>query len=188
MPSYGPTIWNESNGINTVHTFFQPSAAVVAASRSASGISPFPLARWTSSRSAWSSARVPVDPKKGVIRLSTDLNVKFPSVSTICAQYSTVWRLDRHDGQYLISTGGVEGNPDRKTLSNSFKIKKQDDDYKLFYCPTTVCNEYNRCKRTVNAKAKAICKDVGIYIDGYGTRHLALSDKPFRVMFKKAAA
>ncbi|XP_052184036.1 kunitz trypsin inhibitor 5-like [Diospyros lotus] len=117
----------------------------------------------------------PVDPKKGVIRLSTDLNVKFPSVSTICAQ-STVWRLDSHDGQHLISTGGVEGNPGRKTLSNWFKIEKQDDDYKLFYCPT-VCNY-----------CKVICKDVGIYIDGYGTRHLALSDVPFRVMFKKAAA
>ncbi|XP_052184035.1 kunitz trypsin inhibitor 5-like [Diospyros lotus] len=122
----------------------------------------------------------PVDPKKGFIRLSTDLNVEFSPVETICAQYySTVWRLDKHDGRYLISTGGVG----RETLSNSFKIKKQDDDYKLFYCPT-VCNYYARCKN----KGKVICKDVGIYIDRYGTRHLALSDKPFRVMFKKAAA
>ncbi|KAL7160844.1 hypothetical protein ACSBR2_041481 [Camellia fascicularis] len=117
----------------------------------------------------------PVNPKKGVVRVSTDMNIKF-SASTICVQ-STVWRLDNYDestGQYFVTTGGVEGNPSRETTSNWFKIDKFDDDYKLVFCPG-VCDF-----------CKVICRDVGIYVDENGTRRLALSDVPFKVMFKKA--
>ncbi|KAK2642909.1 hypothetical protein Ddye_024672 [Dipteronia dyeriana] len=92
----------------------------------------------------------PVNITKGVIRLSTDQNIKF-SASTICVQ-STVWKLDSHDdslGQWFVTTGGVEGNPGRETTSNWFKIEKFDDDYKLVFCPS-VCD---------------ICRDIGIYID-----------------------
>ncbi|XP_052182837.1 miraculin-like [Diospyros lotus] len=119
----------------------------------------------------------PVNPKKGVIRLSTDLNVKFPSVATVCIQ-STVWKLDSYDessGQYFITTAGKEGNPGAETVSNWFKIEKYgEEDYKLVFCPT-VCDY-----------CKVMCRDVGIYIDEYGTRHLALSDEPFKVKFQKA--
>ncbi|KAF5934208.1 hypothetical protein HYC85_030379 [Camellia sinensis] len=117
----------------------------------------------------------PVNPKKGVVRVSTDLNIKF-SAATICVQ-STVWRLANYDEstrQYFVTTGGVEGNPGPETVSNWFKIEKFNDDYKLVFCPG-VCDV-----------CKVICRDVGIYIDEHGTRRLALSDVPFKVMFKKA--
>ncbi|KAF8036002.1 hypothetical protein BT93_C1890 [Corymbia citriodora subsp. variegata] len=116
----------------------------------------------------------PADAGNSTIRLSTDLNIWF-NAATICVQ-STVWRLGAYDGtvkQYFIETGGVLGNPGPETISNWFKIEKLDEDYKLVFCPT-VCDT-----------CKVICRDVGIYVDG-GTRRLALSDEPFRVMFKKA--
>ena len=115
-----------------------------------------------------------VNPKKGVVRVSTHLNIKF-SAATISVQ-STVWKLDNFDestGQWFVTTGGVEGNPGRETTSNWFKIEKYDDDYKLVFCPT-VCDF-----------CKVLCRDVGIYIED-GRRSLALSDVPFKVMFKKA--
>ncbi len=115
-----------------------------------------------------------VNPKKGVVRVSTDLNIKF-SAATICVQ-STVWKLDKFDestGQWFVTTGGVEGNPGRETTSNWYKIEKYDDDFKLVFCPT-VCDF-----------CKVLCRDVGIYIED-GRRSLALSDVPFKVMFKKA--
>ncbi|OWM82961.1 kunitz trypsin inhibitor 5-like [Punica granatum] len=116
----------------------------------------------------------PASGKKGVIPLSTDLNIKF-SAASICVQ-STVWKLGPHDdktGQWFVTTGGAEGNPGRETISNWFKIAELGKDYKLVFCPT-VCNY-----------CKVVCRDVGIYVDG-ATRRLALSDVPFRVMFKKA--
>ncbi|KAI5671958.1 hypothetical protein M9H77_12322 [Catharanthus roseus] len=117
----------------------------------------------------------PENPKKGVIRVSTDVNIRFRSAFTICIQ-SNVWKLeyDEETGRYIIVTNGVEGNPGRETISNWFKIEKYERDYKLVYCPT-VCNY-----------CKVICKDVGTFIKD-GNRRLALTDdKPFRVMFKKA--
>nr|XP_027093722.1 kunitz trypsin inhibitor 2-like [Coffea arabica] len=116
----------------------------------------------------------PVNPKKDVVRVSTDLNIKF-SASTICVE-STVWKFEYDEilGQYFIYDGAVEGNPGRETVDNWFKIENFDDkDYKLVFCPTV-------CKF-----CKVICKDVGIFVQG-GTRRLALSDVPLRIMFKKA--
>ncbi|KAI3454283.1 hypothetical protein Pfo_010946 [Paulownia fortunei] len=116
----------------------------------------------------------PVNSKKGVVRVSTDQNIKFSAAST-CVQ-STVWKLDYDEssGKYLITTGGVEGNPGRETISNWFKIEEYEADYKLVFCPT-VCNY-----------CKVICKDVGILVQD-GKRRLGLTDDaPFRVMFKKA--
>ncbi|KAK1438696.1 hypothetical protein QVD17_04506 [Tagetes erecta] len=113
----------------------------------------------------------PVNPKKRIIRLSTDVNIKFLS-PTSCNE-SNIWRLkyDEAMKQYFITVGGVEGNPGRQTLDNWFKIEKTDDGYKLVFCPT-VCNY-----------CKVICKDVGIFVDGNGVRRLALSDVPFSVIF-----
>ncbi|KAG6384708.1 hypothetical protein SASPL_153525 [Salvia splendens] len=116
----------------------------------------------------------PTNAKKGVIRTSTDHNIKF-SAASICVQ-STVWKLhfDESIQNYTITTGGAEGNPGRETISNWFKIEKFDEDYMLVFCPT-VCNY-----------CKVICKQVGIVVQ-HGLRRLALTDSaPFKFMFKKA--
>ncbi|KAF5755384.1 putative proteinase inhibitor I3, Kunitz legume, kunitz inhibitor STI-like superfamily [Helianthus annuus] len=113
----------------------------------------------------------PVNPKKSVIRLSTDVNIKFLG-RTSCNE-SNVWKL-RYDEvmkQYFVMVGGVEGNPGRETIDNWFKIEKTDDGYKLVFCPT-VCNY-----------CKVICRDVRIFSDDNGIRRLALSDVPFYVTF-----
>ena len=113
----------------------------------------------------------PVDPKKGVIRESTDLNIEFQG-ATICIQ-SLVWKLDYYDGEYVVSTRGTKGNPGIKTLDSWFKIEKYLNNYKFVFCPT-VCNT-----------CKPVCGDIGISIrDGF--RRLVLSDKPFMVKFLKA--
>lgn len=115
----------------------------------------------------------PVDPEEGVIRVATDTNIKFSAV-TICAQ-STVWRRDDGSaGNYFVTTGGVEGNPGRQTLSNWFRIDEYEGDYKLAFCPK-VCDI-----------CRIACGDFGVYVDENGTRRLAFSDVPLKVMFKKA--
>ncbi|KAK1421220.1 hypothetical protein QVD17_23397 [Tagetes erecta] len=114
----------------------------------------------------------PVNPKKGVIRESTDLNIIF-SASSICIQ-SNVWMVEEYEGQRIISGHGVSGNPGKDTLSNWFKIEKYEDDYKLVFCPT-VCDF-----------CKPFCGDIGITIMENGRRRLALRDVPFKIMFKKA--
>ncbi|KAL6319971.1 hypothetical protein AAG906_037047 [Vitis piasezkii] len=50
---------------------------------------------------------IPVNPKKGVIRVSTDHNIEF-CAATICVQ-STVWKLeyDESSEQQFVTTGGV---------------------------------------------------------------------------------
>ncbi|MCD7453919.1 hypothetical protein HAX54_022675 [Datura stramonium] len=114
-----------------------------------------------------------VDAKKGVVRVSTDLNVRF-FTPTICAR-ETIWKIGEYDDklkQYFVVTGGVEGNPGQQTVANWFKIEKFGSDYKFVYCPSV-------CKF-----CKVICKDVGIFTKD-GVRFLALSDTPFKVMFKK---
>ncbi|KAL6183378.1 hypothetical protein ACLB2K_044789 [Fragaria x ananassa] len=121
----------------------------------------------------------PVNLTKGVVRLSTDLNIKFSTSAavTLCPQTSKVWKLDEVDestGQRSVTTGGVEGNPSPKTLMNWFKIEKYDDDYKLVFCPK-VCRF-----------CRVICGDVGVHLES-GVRRLALSDVivPLKVMFKR---
>ncbi|KAI3721477.1 hypothetical protein L2E82_32490 [Cichorium intybus] len=114
----------------------------------------------------------PVDPKKGVIRESTDLNIIF-SAASICIQ-SNVWMLEEYDGSLIVTAHGVEGNPGQETISNWFKIEKYQDDYKLVFCPS-VCDF-----------CRPLCGDIGVEISEDGRRRLAISDVPFMVMFKKA--
>ncbi|MCL7024533.1 hypothetical protein MKW94_004043 [Papaver nudicaule] len=122
-----------------------------------------------------------VDPKEKVIRVSTDLNIKF-SASSICVQ-SMVWKLanvDEKVSKSFIETNGIAGNPGRTTVDNWFKIEKdgvRKNTYKLKFCPT-VCNV-----------CKVMCKEVGIFVGRDRVRRLALindGERPFRVMFKKA--
>lgn len=118
----------------------------------------------------------PVDPKKGVIRVSTDLNIKV-SLETICEE-STIWKLDAFDasiGKWFVTTGGVMGNPSKDTISNWFKIEKYEDDYKLVYCPT-VCDF-----------CKPVCGNVGVFVDSNGNKRVALTDEPFKVRFQPSA-
>ncbi|GJU58808.1 zinc finger, CCHC-type containing protein [Tanacetum coccineum] len=113
-------------------------------------------------------AFIPVNPKKGIIRESTDLNIIF-SASSICIQ-SNVWMLDRYEGELIVTGNGKSGNPGPQTISNWFKIEKFDKDYKLVFCPT-VCNF-----------CKVVCGDIGVKIAENGKRRLAISDVPFKVM------
>ncbi|KAL2334387.1 hypothetical protein Fmac_015600 [Flemingia macrophylla] len=111
---------------------------------------------------------VPVNDKKGVIRVSTDLNLYF-STETRCPQ-STVWKLKDYDystGQWFVTTGGVLGNAGWQTINNWFKVEKYEDAYKLVYCPSV-------CKY-----CSYQCSDVGIYQDQYGKR-LALTSQPYK--------
>ncbi|KAI4347371.1 hypothetical protein L6164_008187 [Bauhinia variegata] len=119
----------------------------------------------------------PVNARKGIVRVSTDLNIKFNAASSASCVQSTVWKLDQFDsssGQWFVTTGGVEGNPGRQTVSNWFEIERYGDDYKLVFCPKV-------CKF-----CKVLCKDLGIYVDEKGNRVLALSDVPYRVRFQRA--
>nr|GMD71052.1 miraculin-like [Ipomoea batatas] len=116
----------------------------------------------------------PVNPKKGVIRVSTDLNIDFPKNRVQCAK-SNVWKVDSYDQytkRFYIAIGGVKGNPGPKTINNWFKIEKYGRGYKLVHCPSVV-------------QHKVMCKDVGV-VKYNGQKRLALSDAPFGVMFKKA--
>nr|XP_027121692.1 kunitz trypsin inhibitor 2-like [Coffea arabica] len=118
----------------------------------------------------------PVNPKKGVVRVSTDLNIKFDYPDT-CDE-SPVWSVDNYvdpSADSFVNIGGVVGNPGSETLSSWFKIQKFGyRDYKLVFCPT-VCSYCD-----------VICKDVGItYQDG--KRRLSLTtDYPHRVVFQQA--
>ncbi|KAJ0795022.1 putative proteinase inhibitor I3, Kunitz legume, kunitz inhibitor STI-like superfamily [Helianthus annuus] len=106
----------------------------------------------------------PVNPKKGVIRLYTDVNIKF-SGSNSC-NVSNVWKLNYDIGmeQYVVMVGGVEGNPGPETLMNWFNIEKTNDGYKLVFC---------------NVR----CMGVGIVQDKDGWQHLALSNDPLSFAF-----
>ncbi|XP_058773542.1 kunitz trypsin inhibitor 5-like [Vicia villosa] len=121
-------------------------------------------------------AFTPVNPKKGVIRVSTDLNIKFAYLPT-CLHHPLVWKLDRFDNskrQWFVTTGGVVGNPGWETINNWFKIDKYGDAYKLVYCPSVV------------QSSKHMCKDVGVFVNENGSKRLALSDVPLKVKFQQA--
>ncbi|BAU02568.1 hypothetical protein LR48_Vigan10g048700 [Vigna angularis] len=120
---------------------------------------------------------LPFNTKKGVIRVSTDLNIFFSDADERCPHHSTVWRLgdfDASTGQTYVTTGGVVGSPNQHTILNWFQIHKYEDAYKLVYCHG-VCPS---CQHS--------CKDVGVFVDGNRRMHLALSDDPFKVKFKRA--
>ncbi|KAK1421221.1 hypothetical protein QVD17_23398 [Tagetes erecta] len=108
----------------------------------------------------------------GVIRSSSDLNIKFTS-GTTCGK-PAVWRIEDVNGQRVVSSRGVLGNPGRETISSWFKIVEYDSDYKIVFCPG-VCNT-----------CRPACGDVGSTIAKNGRRSLLLSNEPLKVKFKKA--
>ncbi|MCD9559139.1 hypothetical protein HAX54_016957 [Datura stramonium] len=116
--------------------------------------------------------------KKGIIRLSTDLNIDYNLSYTVCTKSNdaiwTVGPYDRRAQSYFLVLGGVKGNPDRKTIRNWFKIEEYGDNYKITYCPS-VCRD-----------CKVMCKDVGV-IEYNGQKRLGLSGVPVEVKFVKDA-
>lgn len=114
----------------------------------------------------------PVDPKKEVIRESTDLNIVFLN-STMCNQ-SNVWMLEEYHGQMIVTGHGISGNPGPETMNNWFKIEKYDNDYKLVFC-LMVCYF-----------CKPVCEHIGVKITENGSKRLAISDQPFKVKFVTA--
>ncbi|XP_057787093.1 kunitz trypsin inhibitor 5-like [Salvia miltiorrhiza] len=116
----------------------------------------------------------PPNSSQRVVRVSADQNFIF-SAASVCVQ-STVWtlQLDESISNYIITTGGVEGNYGRETLSNWFRIDEYDSDYKIVYCPAA-CDT-----------CRVICGDVDVLVQD-GVRRLVLNgDAPLKVMFKKA--
>ncbi|KAL3512419.1 hypothetical protein ACH5RR_025136 [Cinchona calisaya] len=119
----------------------------------------------------------PVDANDTIIRVATDLNIKFINFSSslVCPQ-SNVWTLDAN--RQFVTTGGVEGNPGPQTISNWFKILKYEDAYQLQYCPSvSTCG--NPCGILL------LCENIGILVDN-GRRRLALNQSPFKIVFKTA--
>ncbi|XP_072962587.1 kunitz trypsin inhibitor 5-like [Typha angustifolia] len=118
----------------------------------------------------------PVDPDDKIVRLSTDLNVQFPDVITICIQ-SMVWELGSADevtGRRYVLTSGQKGNPGAYTVNNWFKIERyKERDYKLVFCPS-VCES-----------CKVVCGDVGVFVEDE-ERWLGLDGMDFPVMFKRS--
>ncbi|XP_078150186.1 kunitz trypsin inhibitor 5-like [Carex rostrata] len=116
----------------------------------------------------------PANPKDKAVCLSTDINIEFKAM-TICVM-SLTWKLgDVEGGKRYVITGGINGNPEKETVSNWFKIEKwenHEDYYKLVFCPS-VCHI-----------CKVVCGDVGVFYEGE-KRLLGLSGEPFPVMFKK---
>lgn len=120
----------------------------------------------------------PANSKKGIVRLSTDLNIDYNLTYTVCTKSNdviwTVGPYDRRAQSYFLVVGGVKGNPGRETIRNWFKIEVFGDNYKIMHCPS-VCKD-----------CKVMCKDVGV-IEYNGQKRLGLSDYPVEVKFVKDA-
>ncbi|KAB5560770.1 hypothetical protein DKX38_005727 [Salix brachista] len=121
----------------------------------------------------------PANSEEDVIRVSTELNIKF-SIKETCDQ-SPVWKIQKSTNpevQWFVTTGGVEGNPGKDTIANWFKIEKVNLGYKLVYCPEDICS------------CEVLCRDIGIYSENGKGRILSLSDalSPFLVVFKKVGS
>ncbi|CAI9113364.1 OLC1v1013949C1 [Oldenlandia corymbosa var. corymbosa] len=115
----------------------------------------------------------PINLKKGVVRVSTDLNVEFPTACKTKCPNSNWWTFDVCPAtkNYFLSTGGQLGNPGPNTIRNWFKIEPYGPGlYKFLYCPTF---------------SKVDCKYVGIVVQN-GKRRLALSDVPMKFVLKQA--
>ncbi|XP_015966190.1 miraculin-like [Arachis duranensis] len=119
---------------------------------------------------------LPVNEKKDVIRVNTDLNIHFTEMGDECPE-SPVWMLKDYDpssdAETFVTLGGELGNPGKETLMDWFKIEKHEDAYKLFYCPNVYYESYG-------------CSDIGISEDAFGNKRLALTNVPYKVRFQPA--
>nr|GMC76116.1 kunitz trypsin inhibitor 2-like [Ipomoea batatas] len=126
-----------------------------------------------------------VNPKKSVIRVSTDLNIEFSETPVEC-DISNVWKVDnykRHPKRFYISPDGVKGNPGSDTISSWFRIEEFERGYKLIHCPSVMEND--DYEGGDEDEIEVLCKDVGL-LKYSGQQRLALTDTPLRVVFRKA--
>ncbi|KAK8548832.1 hypothetical protein V6N13_054398 [Hibiscus sabdariffa] len=111
------------------------------------------------------------NPKHGgdVVRLSSDVQVKFDGPRDRLCLTSTVWKLQHYDesaGKTWVELGGAEGGHVCGPLKNWFKIEKSGMDrvYKFKYCPC--------------GSPKPLCKEIEKAQDTDGQMRLALADGP----------
>lgn len=119
---------------------------------------------------------LPVNKLDTNISLSSDMNIVFHAATT-CVQ-ATGWKMggvDAITGQRYVKSGALTGRPGASTLSNWFKVEKNEngDGYKIIFCPS-VCSF-----------CKVVCGNVGVF-DENGKKWLGLSDGyPLILKFKK---
>lgn len=123
----------------------------------------------------------PINASDSVIRLNTDLNIKFTSTPENCPE-SNVWMLNGPQSsspRFLITVGGVEGNPRPETVSSWFKIQRDGDDaYQLTFCPSS-----SFC--TPGVLCNFICGNIGA-TEPRPLRRLAFVDQQkFKVKFAR---
>ncbi|CAH8312050.1 unnamed protein product [Eruca vesicaria subsp. sativa] len=112
---------------------------------------------------------------------SQNLNIETDIAATICVQ-STYWWLDTYDKErkkWFVTAGPKPQGPGGDSFRSFFQIVKAGDNaYKFVFCPRDCAGSHKVCSPN--------CHDVGIFVDEKGVRRLALSNKPFLVIFKKA--
>lgn len=125
-----------------------------------------------------------INPEDSVIRLSTDLNIKFTTTPSTCPE-STVWKLEADQSgstQRFVTVGGVEGNPRPETVSSWFKIEKSEDGvgYQIRFCPSSrFCKPGTLCK--------FLCGNIGT-VNTVPLRRLGfVNQESFKVKFMRAA-
>ncbi|KAH0689879.1 hypothetical protein KY289_017237 [Solanum tuberosum] len=141
-------------------------------------VDPLVVTQYPQSSVSKSLRFTPVDSNENIVRLSTDLNVKFMDIIFPDNRFM-VWTINTTliPQRYLVAVGGVEGNPGRDTLGNWFKIDKYEDAYKFVYCPG-VCET-----------CRPFCGDIGIIVEPNNKRVLFVgSDKPLKVKFENTTS
>ncbi|XP_039023205.1 21 kDa seed protein-like isoform X2 [Hibiscus syriacus] len=97
------------------------------------------------------------DHNDDVVRVSSDVNLKFTGPRDRLCQTTTVWKVQHGEdstGQRFLELGGEEGNPGCDTEKSWFKIEETGIErmYKFKYCPSvcgssdTACNEIEKAQ------------------------------------------
>ncbi|CAH8334645.1 unnamed protein product [Eruca vesicaria subsp. sativa] len=104
---------------------------------------------------------------------STNINIEMDVKATICVQSTYWWVTAAPSGfRTLFVTAGPNPEAGEDSSRSFFQIKQAKgfpDGYHIMFCPNG--ND---------------CRNVGIIVDEYGVRRLALSSTPFPFVFMKA--
>ncbi|CAH2067043.1 unnamed protein product [Thlaspi arvense] len=109
----------------------------------------------------------------GFVPESENLNIEMDVKATVCAQSAYWWVVpsDRDTRTWVIAAGR-KPEAEEKSSRSFFQIKKSGgfpNGYNIVFCPSG--ND---------------CMNVGVSVDENGVRRLALSSRPFPVVFAKA--
>uniref|UniRef100_A0A5B7BRF9 Putative miraculin-like n=1 Tax=Davidia involucrata TaxID=16924 RepID=A0A5B7BRF9_DAVIN len=107
----------------------------------------------------------PILDEDDVIRVSTDIDIKFPGAPRICSDLP-IWKIS----DSFVTLGGVG-----ESVTDRFRIEKNNA------LPTLPAYKFVFCK------AKMACQNIGIS-NKNGIRYLAITDDPYMMVFKKAEA